>query len=54
MITLVRFSVGRILLHVVAMLADHSWRFHWEGIARELPYVTAMRAVLELQPRRFG
>jgi hypothetical protein len=42
MIILVRFSAGRILLHVVAMLLDHSWRFHWEGIARELPRVPSI------------
>jgi hypothetical protein len=30
MTILVRFSVGRMLLHVLAMLVDHSVRFHWE------------------------
>ena len=54
MTIIVRFSVGRILLHVVAMLVDHSWRFRWEGIARELPYTIPTRAMLDLQPRRFG
>ena len=54
MIILVRYSVGRILLHVAAMLVDHSWRFHWDGIARELPSVTATQAVFAPQPRRFG
>jgi hypothetical protein len=47
MTILVRFSLGRILLRVLAMLADHSVRFHWEGIARELPCVRSTRAVLE-------
>jgi len=47
MSTLVRFSVGRILLHVIAMLVDHSWRFHAEGIARELSFAPRMRAALE-------
>ncbi len=54
MTILVRFSVGRILLHVMAMLVDHSWRFHWEGIARELPYVIVTHAVFESEPRRQG
>jgi len=54
MITVVRFSVGRFLLHFVAMLVDHSWRFHWEGIAPELRDVTATRVTLQFQPRRFG
>ena len=47
MTILVRFSVGRILLHVLAMPVDHSARFHCEGIARELPWVRSTRAVLE-------
>jgi hypothetical protein len=50
MIILVRFSAGRVLLHVVAMLLDHSWRFHWEGIVRELPYVPLTRLGARFSP----
>jgi hypothetical protein len=41
------YASSSILLHVLAMLVDHSVRFHWEGIARELPCVRSTRAVLE-------
>lgn len=27
---------GRVLLHVVAAMADHQWRWHLAGIRREL------------------
>jgi len=27
---------GRILLHLVAMMGDHQWAWHWAGIVREL------------------
>ncbi|HWZ72142.1 MAG TPA: YiiX/YebB-like N1pC/P60 family cysteine hydrolase [Casimicrobiaceae bacterium] len=37
MTILARFSVGRILLHLLAMLGDRCVRFHLEGIVRELP-----------------
>jgi hypothetical protein len=36
MTILARFSLGRILLHLIAMLGDRSVRFHFKGIAREL------------------
>jgi hypothetical protein len=26
----------RILLHILCMLLDHEWRWHWAGIRREL------------------
>jgi len=41
MTTLARFSVGRILLHLLAMLGDRCVRFHAAGIMRELPSVAA-------------
>jgi hypothetical protein len=37
--SLVRFRLGRILLHVLAMLGDRSVRFHAAGIMRELPWM---------------
>jgi hypothetical protein len=36
MLILARFSVGRVLLHVLAMLGDRALRFHAAGILREL------------------
>jgi hypothetical protein len=41
MSTLAHFRVGRILLHLLAMLGDRCVRFHVAGIMRELPWVTA-------------
>ena len=35
---LARFSVGRILLHLLAMVGDRCIRFHAAGIIRELPW----------------
>jgi hypothetical protein len=35
------FRVGRILLHLLAMLGDRCVRFHVAGILRELPSVSA-------------
>ena len=40
---LARLSVGRILLHLIAMLGDRCVRFHFEGIARELPWTSGLR-----------
>jgi hypothetical protein len=39
--TLAHFCVGRILLHLLAMLGDRCVRFHVAGIMRELPWVAA-------------
>jgi hypothetical protein len=36
MLSLARFSGGRILLHLAALLGDGAVRFHAAGIAREL------------------
>jgi hypothetical protein len=36
MLTLARFGLGRVLLHLVAMLGDGAFRFHAAGILREL------------------
>jgi hypothetical protein len=46
MTILARLSVGRILLHLIAMLGDRSVRFHFEGIARELPCIASGLAML--------
>jgi hypothetical protein len=39
MSTLARFAVGRVLLHMIAMVGDEQFRFHVAGILRELPPV---------------
>jgi hypothetical protein len=36
MLTLARFSLGRVFLHLVAMMGDGAFRFHGAGILREL------------------
>jgi hypothetical protein len=36
MLTLARFGLGRVFLHLVAMLGDGAFRFHAAGILREL------------------
>jgi hypothetical protein len=35
MLTLAQYSTGRMLLHLIAMAGDHSFRFHFAGIGRE-------------------
>jgi hypothetical protein len=35
MLTLARFSLGRVVLHLVAMMGDRAFRFHAAGIVRE-------------------
>jgi len=35
MLTLARFSLGRVLLHLFAMMGDGAFRFHAAGILRE-------------------
>jgi len=35
MLTLARFSFGRVLLHLFAMVGDRAFRFHAAGILRE-------------------
>ena len=39
MLTLARFSVGRVVLHLIAMAADREFRFHAAGIRREFGVV---------------
>jgi hypothetical protein len=52
MTILARLSVGRILLHLIAMLGDRSVRFHFEGIVRELPWIASGLAMLIRAPSR--
>jgi len=52
MTILVHFSAGRILLHLIAMLGDRCVRFHFEGIARELPWIASGLAMLTRAPSR--
>jgi hypothetical protein len=42
MLFLTRFRLGRILLHLIAMLGDRCARFHGSGIMRELPWIAAV------------
>jgi Permuted papain-like amidase enzyme, YaeF/YiiX, C92 family len=42
---LARFSLGRVLLHLIAMLGDRAVRFHAAGIARELSWVAGATAL---------
>ena len=46
MTILARLSVGRILLHLLAMLGDRCFRFHVEGIVRELPSIASGLSML--------
>ena len=39
-VQLARFSLGRVLMHLIAMLGDRAVRFHAAGIAREFSWVT--------------
>jgi len=41
---LARFSLGRVLLHFIAMLRDGAVRFHAAGIARELSWAEPLLA----------
>jgi hypothetical protein len=41
-----RLRVGRILLHLLAMLGDRCIRFHVAGIIRELPWLAAALMLL--------
>ena len=41
-----RCSLGRVLLHLIAMLGDRAVRFHAAGIARELSWVAGAKALL--------
>ena len=43
---LARFSLGRVFLHLIAMLGDRAVCFHAAGIARELSWVAGARALL--------
>lgn len=43
MATLARFSLGRVLLHLFAMLGDQAIRFHAAGMLRELPWLAEAR-----------
>jgi len=46
MTNLARFSVGRILLQLIAMLGDRCVRFHVAGIMREIAPVAATPVLL--------
>ena len=46
MATLARFCLGRILLHLLAIVGDGCVRFHVAGISRELPRVAAALTLL--------
>lgn len=46
MTILARFSIGRILLHLLAMHGDRCVRFHLDGVVRELPSIASGLAIL--------
>ena len=46
MAELARFSLGRVLLHLITMLGDRAVRFHAAGIMRELSWVAEAMALL--------
>lgn len=43
MLTLARFRIGRIVLHLLALAGDGAFRFHAAGVVRELSFVTTRR-----------
>jgi len=60
MTTLARFSVGRMLLHLLAMVGDRCVRFHVAGIMREIVPATTgsgwrhIKKTLRKLARSFG
>ena len=55
MAKLARFSLGRVLLHLIAMLGDRAVRFHCAGILRELrPLHGATRFLDQIGSRCLG
>lgn len=50
MLTLARFSLGRVVLHLVAMLGDRAFRFHAAGILREFAGRRAVLASIYARP----
>ena len=45
-LSLAQFSVGRVLLHLIATTSDRCIRFHGAGILREIPGGVAALALL--------
>jgi hypothetical protein len=43
---LARFSLGRVLLHLISMLGDRAVRFHAAGMIREMSWVAETTALL--------
>ena len=55
MVTLANFGVGRILLHLRAMLGDRCVRFHVAGVIRELPWLApALTLLTRVRTRLIG
>ena len=44
---LARFSLGRVILHLLAMLGDDAFRFHSAAIVRELSWAAGVTALTE-------
>jgi hypothetical protein len=42
---LARYSAGRIVLHLLAMVGDHCIRFHLDGVIRELSSLSTVLPV---------
>ena len=54
---LARFTIGRVCLHLIAMLGDGAVRFHAAGIARELSWGSGSDGVMARrlrQEQQFG
>jgi hypothetical protein len=43
---LARFSLGRVLLHLISMLGDRAFRFHAAGMMRELSWLAEATTLL--------
>jgi hypothetical protein len=50
-VELARFSLGRVLLHLISMLGDGAVRFHAAGIMRELSWVAEATALVSESER---
>lgn len=44
LLTVSNFAVGRICLHLAAMIRDREIKWHWSGIGRELSRFSVRRA----------
>ena len=50
MITMSKYRIGRVCLHVVAMIRDHQLKWHLSGIWREMSLDVAGRTAFASTP----